>query len=93
MPRASRHKLTPADGDGDRKRLTYFGREIVCELPLAGFLFLTFGSASVVLQNPSRDGAWERHQAWQLSQLQYIQLCGRPCGEVEHPSAFFSCQL
>lgn len=51
MPCASRHKLTPADGD--RKRLTYFGSEIVCELPLAGFLFLTFGSASVVLQNPS----------------------------------------
>lgn len=52
MPHASR-QLTPADGGGDRKRLISLGSEIACKLSLAGFLFLTSGSASVVLQSPS----------------------------------------
>lgn len=72
MPHASRHQLTPADGGVDRKRLISLGCEIACELSLAGFLFLTSGSASVVLQNTSRDEAWQRWQVGQLSQLHYI---------------------
>lgn len=55
MPHASRHKLTPADGGGDRKRLFSLGSEIACKLSLTGFLIVNPGSTSVVLQNPSRD--------------------------------------
>lgn len=54
MPHASRHKLTPADGGGDRKRLISSGSKIACELSLAGFPFLTFGSACRVAESQPR---------------------------------------
>lgn len=54
MPHASRHKLTPADGGGDRKRLISSGSKIACELSFAGFLFLTFGSACRIAESQPR---------------------------------------
>lgn len=68
----SGHKPTPADGSGGRKRLVSLGNKIASELSLAGFLFLTSGSASVMFQNPSQDRAWERWQVWQLAYLEYV---------------------
>lgn len=82
MPHASRHKLTPADGGGDRKRLISSRSKIACELFLAGFLFSDLWVSLSCCRIPAKMemGKVGKFGSW----LTYgtSKSCVGPCGKV-----------